>query len=183
MSLSDLASVGSFVSGFAVLISLIFLYFQLRQLSQQVKQAEKNQQASIAAARANRIYEGRWRVCEPHMAQAILKAAESPADLSEVELFQFSNQVHAVLISMEDHYRQHASGLLTDDAYAGTLRAQRVFFSLPAARVAWRRLRPVVGEDFEAFMDRQIADTAVQPFILGLEQFKLDVAAEAAKAA
>jgi hypothetical protein len=42
MSLSDLASLGSFVSGAAVLVSPVFLYFQLRQLSGQVKQAEKN---------------------------------------------------------------------------------------------------------------------------------------------
>jgi hypothetical protein len=31
MSLSDLASLGSFVSGFAVLISLIYLALQVRQ--------------------------------------------------------------------------------------------------------------------------------------------------------
>lgn len=33
MSRSDLASLGSFVSGFAVLVSLVFLYFQLRQMN------------------------------------------------------------------------------------------------------------------------------------------------------
>jgi hypothetical protein len=40
MSLTDLASIGSLVSGVAVLVSLIYL-------SLQVKQAERNQQASI----------------------------------------------------------------------------------------------------------------------------------------
>ena len=43
MSLSQLAEIGSFTSGVAILASLIFLYFQLRQINQQVKQAEKNQ--------------------------------------------------------------------------------------------------------------------------------------------
>ena len=42
MSLTDLASLGSLVSAIAVLISLIYL-------SLQVKQAERNQQASIRA--------------------------------------------------------------------------------------------------------------------------------------
>jgi hypothetical protein len=41
MSLSQLAEIGSFTSGVAILASLIFLYFQLRQINQQVKQAEK----------------------------------------------------------------------------------------------------------------------------------------------
>lgn len=54
MSLSDLASLGSFISALAVLISLIFLYFQLRQLAVQVKQAEKNQQAAIQQSRNHR---------------------------------------------------------------------------------------------------------------------------------
>jgi hypothetical protein len=57
MSLSDLASIGSFVSGFAVLVSLIFLYFQLRQIHAQVLQEEKNQQAANRAVRTSRIVE------------------------------------------------------------------------------------------------------------------------------
>ena len=44
MSLFDLASIGSLVSGVAVLVSLVYL-------SVQVKKAERNQQASIRAAR------------------------------------------------------------------------------------------------------------------------------------
>ena len=47
MSLSDLASIGSLVSGMAVLVSLIFLYIQLREIHSQVLQAEKNQRAMM----------------------------------------------------------------------------------------------------------------------------------------
>ena len=37
MSLSDLASLGSFVSGAAVLASLVFLFFQTRQMTSRVQ--------------------------------------------------------------------------------------------------------------------------------------------------
>jgi hypothetical protein len=37
MTLSDLAALGSFVSGLAVLVSLIFLWFQLRQMNEQIR--------------------------------------------------------------------------------------------------------------------------------------------------
>jgi hypothetical protein len=47
MSPSALAEIGSFISGVAILSSLIFLYFQLRQINHQVKQAEKNQRSAI----------------------------------------------------------------------------------------------------------------------------------------
>ena len=45
MSLSDLASLGSFVSGVAVLISLIYLALQVRQ-------TEKNQQSLMQQGQA-----------------------------------------------------------------------------------------------------------------------------------
>ena len=54
MSLSELAEIGSFISGAAILSSLIFLYFQLRQINRQVKQAEKNQLSAIRQGRAAR---------------------------------------------------------------------------------------------------------------------------------
>ena len=54
MSLSQLAEIGSFISGVAILSSLIFLCFQLRQINQQVKQAEKNQQSAIRQGQATR---------------------------------------------------------------------------------------------------------------------------------
>lgn len=48
MSLSDLAALGSFVSGFAVLLSLIYLALQVRQ-------TKRNQQIAIRHSRATRV--------------------------------------------------------------------------------------------------------------------------------
>jgi len=50
MSLSDLASLGSFVAGFAVLTSLVYLALQVRQ-------SERNQQISIRHSRVSRTVE------------------------------------------------------------------------------------------------------------------------------
>src|SRR5215469_1497977 len=65
MPLSDLASLGSFVSGVAVLISLVFLYFQVRQVTAQVRQAERNQQASIRHTRVSRSVQLQLEISEP----------------------------------------------------------------------------------------------------------------------
>jgi hypothetical protein len=51
MTLSDLAPIGSFISGLAVLVSLVFLCFQRRQVGAQVQQTELHQQASIRQGR------------------------------------------------------------------------------------------------------------------------------------
>lgn len=56
MMLSDLAALGSFVSGVAVLISLIFLWFQLRQMNEQGRQ---NLMAVRAAA--SQAHSANWQ--------------------------------------------------------------------------------------------------------------------------
>ena len=50
MSLSDLASIGSLVSGVAVLVSLIFVGFQVRQNTMQLRRAELNSSMEQASA-------------------------------------------------------------------------------------------------------------------------------------
>src|SRR5690348_18217117 len=74
MTLSDLASLGSFISGFAVLVSLIFLYFQLRQISEQVNQTERNQRALMQQGRANRVTDTTLRLAETEMSSVWCRA-------------------------------------------------------------------------------------------------------------
>jgi hypothetical protein len=82
MSLSELAEMGSFISGVAILSSLIFLYFQLRQINQQVKQAEKNQQSAIRQGRATRTVDIVLTGTEPSLADAFMKGTFGDSALS-----------------------------------------------------------------------------------------------------
>ena len=54
MSLSELAEIGSLISGVSIMTSVIFLYYQLRQINRQVKQTQKNQQSANRQGRATR---------------------------------------------------------------------------------------------------------------------------------
>src|SRR5215472_7715408 len=96
MSLSDLASLGSFVSGVAVLISLIFLYFQVRQANQLVRQAEKNQQATIRLERTSRAVAISMGASEPSLADAAHKALTGAKDISSTQIMQFGRLAHAL---------------------------------------------------------------------------------------
>jgi hypothetical protein len=58
MTFSDPASVGSFVSALAVLISLIYLALQVRQ-------AERNQRALMQQGRADRVSGYCLKMAEP----------------------------------------------------------------------------------------------------------------------
>ena len=73
MLLAELASLGSFVSGMGVLLSLIFLYFQVRQVTAQMRLAEKNQQALIQQDRYSRITETNLTTMDPIIAEAVAR--------------------------------------------------------------------------------------------------------------
>src|SRR5215469_6320273 len=118
MSLSDLSSLGSFVSGVAVLVSLIFLYQQLRQIGAQIEQAEKNQRAAIRAERASRTTEYILTGVEPSAADAIYKGFAADDDISSTQIRQFASYCTARFVNAEEAYSQHAVGLLDEPAYA-----------------------------------------------------------------
>src|SRR5476649_1288792 len=114
MSLSDLAALGSFVSGVAVVTSLVFLYFQVRQVSEQVRQAERNQQAAIRQGRTTRIVEMMLAIMDPAIAEAMMKVARGDADITALQLEQYRRYMIASLNHFEDSFYQHEEGLLND---------------------------------------------------------------------
>jgi hypothetical protein len=159
MSLSDLAAIGSFVSGFAVLVSLVFLYFQLRQVNAQVVQAEKNQQATIRQARASRTIEVMLAASEPSLAGAIHKAFGGGAEMSDTEIGQFTQFCRASFYNWEDSFYQHREGLLDDAAFDAFERSIQSVISNVAMRAGWRMQRRAFGPAFVEWLDSQHVQT------------------------
>ena len=175
MSLSVLASLGSFVSGFAVLISLVYLALQVRQ-------TERNQQISIRHSRASRIVELHLALADPAVAAAWLHGSGSPQDLSQIELSQFINLCRALFFHFEDSFYQREEGLLNDAAFETVVAGVRFSARSPGWRAAWKLARPNFGGRFLAFMDGVIAKSSVEaPVDLSLEAWKVAFAFETAR--
>src|SRR3954464_16022643 len=111
MSLSDLASIGSLISSIAVLVSLIYLAIQVRQ-------AERNQQASIRQGRATRAVDIILATAEPALVEAMPKGACGAADLTPMQFGQFAAIYGAFLASAEDTWLQYKEGLLSEAVFA-----------------------------------------------------------------
>lgn len=182
MTLSDLASIGSFVSGLGVLISLIFLYFQLRQVGAEVLQAEKNQQASIRQGRAGRSVAIALGAADPALAEALLKAHTAAPDITATQLFQFNRYCAAVFKGYEDNFYQNQEGLLTDSAFAAVVNTMGRALRLSSFRVQWKRLRGSYGAEYGEFMDRLIARTPVEPHSYDPAEWLTDLATESSGA-
>jgi hypothetical protein len=153
MSLSDLASLGSFVSGCAVLISLVYL-------SLQVRQTKRNQQIAIRHSRASRIVELHLALGDSGVADAWLHGSARPEEITQTEVGQYVNLCRALFFHFEDSFYQREEGLLNDDAFETVVAGVRLSARSPGWRAAWRLARPNFGGRFLDFMDRAIAGAA-----------------------
>ena len=172
MALSDLASIGSFVSGVVVFVSLIYL-------SLQVRQAEKNQQASIRQGRTDRVVEINLKFSDPAVADAVDKGMTGAEDISRTELRQFRGFFRASFYNAEDSFYRHKEGLLNEAAFASYIASQRSAFILPGYRAAWKLTRNIFQAEFVEFMDKLLGEAPVLTISEDpLAQWKASVAKE-----
>jgi len=171
MSLADLASLGSFVSAFAVLISLIYL-------SLQVKQSERNQQSSIRATRVTRIVDIYMRLAEPTLSDAVIKAGAGESTVSDTQVHQFMFYCGARFYNAEDSFNQFREGLLNQRALDSLVAGLKHSLSEPGMRAYYRRHRATFGIDFAGFVDKLLAETPLVRAADAVAQWRGDVAAE-----
>jgi hypothetical protein len=175
MTLSDLAAIGSLVSGAAVLVSLVYL-------SLQVRQTERNQQAIIRQGRINRAVDLVTTRMQPSVAEAISSGIDGDQNLTAQQLALFVSYADAYFLHAEDTYYQHEAGLLNEAAFTTFVAYQRYAFTQCGLRVQWKRQRVYYAGAYVAFMDRLLAEEAISPAHDALADWRTDVLAEKAAA-
>jgi hypothetical protein len=147
MSFSDLSSIGSFVGGIAVVISLVYLSVQIRQNM-------RHERASMQQGRAARTVDILLRTAGSDMAHAMLRGRAGDPDISADELEQFLRAATAMLISFEDGYVLRQSGVLDMSTIAADEAAMKNhILSWPGYRVAWDMLKQGMQPDFREYVD------------------------------
>src|SRR5215469_11714077 len=176
MSLSDLASVGSFVSGFAVLVSLVFLYFQLRQLSGQVKQAEKNQRGVLSQGYFTRVTENlRWSG-EPANAELRARLIAGETAFTAGELYRLRMMFRTLVVNVMDAYVHHKSGLLDTMSFDGSMLNFRAVLSQPVFRAIWMDSASTIAPDFRDVVETMLAEEPLAKPLDDVARFKANLA-------
>jgi hypothetical protein len=182
VSIADLAALASLVSGMAVLISLVLLYYQLRQLTAQVRQAEQYQQTLVKQARTSRVMDVNARLADPDFAAVYLRVMTND-HVTLLDWSRFNAHARAIFQNGEDTFSQHRRQLLHKDDFDGFVLALQWTFRSPALRVAWSRHRASFPAHYVAFVDQIVADSLIVPIHADtLEKWKLEIAAELVKA-
>ena len=169
MSLSDLASLGSFVSGMAVLMSLVYLWLQNRQL-------EKNQRALINQGVVNRSSDTFKWLAEPHMSELISKMIGGETQFTGKELTQIRMRLRNTMVSVRDTYVQHKSGLVDEITFESALGSVKSLLAQPVIRALWDLDRATYAPEWIAYIDRLIDETALARPVDFVVQFKAKLA-------
>jgi len=150
MTLTDLASIGSFVSGIAVVISLIYLALQVRH-------AQKAQRAAMHQARAERIINASLECLHNDIADMVTKMLDG-SEMSPREQMQTYYYMRIQTVVVEDALWQHDAGFLDQDSLdTAILNFQRVML-LPAARAAYLMQRPQLPPTVRDRIDKLVAE-------------------------
>jgi hypothetical protein len=130
MSLTDLASIGSFVSGVAVLISLVYLAMQVRD-------SLRAQRAAMHQARLERVTTVSVEFAKPEIAGVLAKASTPSPDFSATEVVQLFNYMRIQVAALDDAIWQHDAGFLDKASLQTTILTMKRVMANPALRAVW----------------------------------------------
>ena len=146
MSLSDLASLGSFVSGVAVVVTLIFLAMQMRQ-------ANLNQRSLMQQERTSRTMRMLERISEPEVAKVIARADRRDTDLEAWEVYVLRGTHGTYFAHFEDAFLQFKAGTLDASSWSSELAVLTGVTLSPQYRAVWKLVRGLYSERYRTFVD------------------------------
>ena len=160
MTLTELASVGSFISGIAVVVTLALLLLQMRQTN-------RNQKALIQQGRSTKVIAGGLRQSELEMSEICIRATQADTAMTAAEINAFVSFGSAMFWTFEDSFLQHQAGLLDTPGWEADVATLRAFLTSPAYRAAWKMSRHMQKGAYRDFIDALIRDVKViQPYDL-----------------
>jgi hypothetical protein len=155
MSLSDLASIGSFVSGVAVVVTLALLLIQTRQ-------ANRNQKALMQQGRSARTVALLATLSEPRYGDIVVRAEACDLTLTPSEAQSYMRLCGAFFANCEDSYLQFRTGTLDRRGWEADLATLKQLASMPSARVAWSFVRGFWDGEFRDFVDALMRETTIR---------------------
>jgi hypothetical protein len=154
MDLTQLAALGSFVSGVAVVMSLAFVGLQMRQ-------ANRNQRSLMQQGRSTRHVELLLRLGDPLITNVMARLHTKGVDaISDAELQTVYFHAAATFWSYEDSFLQHRNGMLDDASWTSDVLTLKRIVATPVNSCVWRVIRDGLGRDYQAFVDDLVAQAA-----------------------
>jgi hypothetical protein len=156
MSLSDLAAIGSFLSGIAVVFSLAFFAMQMRQVN-------LNQRSLMQQGRTGRTVDMLIRLSDPVTSATAVRAFKGDPAMSDAEHLAWYGFAASVFWSYEDSFLQLQNGTLDAEGWSSDVSTLRNLLASPAYRAVWRAARESIGEGYRKYVDGLVQDARKSP--------------------
>ena len=151
MSLSDLAAVGSFVSGIAVVFSFVFLALQIRQ-------SNRNQKSLMQQGRSARNVDILLKMADPSVSETIAEADRNCASMDAARIWSFYGFAGAVFWTYEDSFLQFQANALDAASWESDATTIKRLLGYPAFRAAWKMARDGMSGGYREYVDRVMRD-------------------------
>ncbi len=131
MNLESLGNIGEFIGGIAVIVTLVYLAFQVRQSSTTLRANSVHELTeNILRASANLV--------EPKNAEVYLRGARSYSSLTPEEKLRFQLLI-GLFVGRFDTVLEYRERGMVDDAYVEwQVEAMRRIFENPGVREFWK---------------------------------------------
>lgn len=150
MTLQDLAAIGEAIGGIAVLATLIYLAYQLRQTARLER----------AAGQCNLLEQSRsWlelTVVHPDLFPVLQCGLYDLDSLTPAEKERCHGWMWSLLSLAESALYMRRDGVIHQVSCQGYLDATLAVIATPGGRVLWSGIRKIIGEDIANYLDQAL---------------------------
>ena len=146
MSIDQLASIGEFLGGLAILVSLIYLVVETKRQNETAK-------ANATAEWMKIFFTINYETArDPILAPILIRTYDPKArrsDFTDEEYFRFVTAARSLYVAWRGGYDLQKNGGLADDLWKVQLNTARGFLKLPLWREWWEQDgAEMIGEEF-----------------------------------
>ncbi len=147
MGLAELAQVGEFVGGVAVLLSIIYLAIQVRVSARSARGAAHDSTQLAAIDLLKHIG------ADPERLQIFSSGILDLSNLSAMERMQFEYMIHALFFTYEVNFNQRQRKDIDDETWEPLRIRMLWYFVQPGVRQWWSERATPMSRKFEEFLE------------------------------
>jgi AcrR family transcriptional regulator len=154
MTLATIVGIASCLSSLTIVISLIFV---IRQMDLSIR----HQRATARHGRVQQLQMLYLQASQGDFVDVLIRGLAGDTAMDAKDCNRFVWFTAAVFNMFEEMFHQHRDEIIDDATFASSLSAMRSQFAMPGIRAAWMVIRGRYEKIYADYVDRLMADTAI----------------------
>lgn len=155
MTLNELGSLGEFISGLAVVVTLVYLAIQIRHNTRSVRSSMHQDMIESTLRIAESVSDNE------NLGRIVLKAGEDYDNLTREEYIRFEAYAERVFSNFESVFYSYRNSMIEQDLWESWEASYLSDLSRGAIRRYWHDERPQHLRDFMDFVDQYYRNNPV----------------------